>query len=220
MFEKVRALIFDMDGVLMDSEPVIKAAAIAGLKEFGVNAKIEDFEPFVGMGEDRFIGGVAEKHGVPYRPEMKKRVYEIYVDIVADELGIYEGIQEFLSEMKERGYVLALASSADKIKVEANLKVTGIPVSLFSTIICGEDVEKKKPFPDIYLYAARQIGVPPENCLVVEDAISGIKAAKAAGMQCIAVTSSFDRQTLEKEGADLVVDNTVEIASILKKSVD
>ncbi|HHU62720.1 MAG TPA: HAD-IA family hydrolase [Clostridiales bacterium] len=220
MFEKVRALIFDMDGVLMDSEPVIKAAAIAGLKEFGVNAKIEDFEPFVGMGEDRFIGGVAEKHGVPYRPEMKKRVYEIYVDIVADELGIYEGIQEFLSEMKERGYVLALASSADKIKVEANLKVTGIPVSLFSTIICGEDVEKKKPFPDIYLYAARQIGVPPENCLVVEDAISGIKAAKAAGMQCIAVSSSFDRETLEKEGADLVVDNTVEIASILKKSVD
>ena len=220
MFEKVRALIFDMDGVLMDSEPVIKAAAIAGLKEFGVNAKIEDFEPFVGMGEDRFIGGVAEKHGVPYRPEMKKRVYEIYVDIVADELGIYEGIQEFLSEMKERGYVLALASSADKIKVEANLKVTGIPVSLFSTIICGEDVEKKKPFPDIYLYAARQIGVPPENCLVVEDAISGIKAAQAAGMQCIAVSSSFDRETLEKEGADLVVDNTVEIASILKKSVD
>ena len=220
MFEKVRALIFDMDGVLMDSEPVIKAAAIAGLKEFGVNAKIEDFEPFVGMGEDRFIGGVAEKHGVPYRPEMKKRVYEIYVDIVADELGIYEGIQEFLSEMKERGYVLALASSADKIKVEANLKVTGIPVSLFSTIICGEDVEKKKPFPDIYLYAARQIGLPPENCLVVEDAISGIKAAQAAGMQCIAVSSSFDRETLEKEGADLVVDNTVEIASILKKSVD
>ncbi|MGI6113619.1 MAG: HAD family hydrolase [Mahellales bacterium] len=215
MFENVKALIFDMDGVLMDSEPVIKAAAIAGLKEFGVDAKIDDFEPFVGMGEDRFIGGVAEKYGVPYRLEMKKRVYEIYVDIVADNLGIYDGVQQFLLEMKERGYVLALASSADKVKVEANLRVTGIAASIFAAIVCGEDVEKKKPFPDIYLYAAQKIGVSPNNCLVVEDAISGIKAAKAAGMQCIAVTSSFGRDVLEKEGADAVVDNTVDIASIL-----
>lgn len=71
---KDTGIIFDMDGVLVDSEPVIRMAAIRGLKEYGVFAKPEDFDPFVGAGEDRFVGGVSEKYGVPYVPEMKALV--------------------------------------------------------------------------------------------------------------------------------------------------
>ena len=74
------AVIFDMDGVLVDSEPIIRAAAIRALAEFGIAARPEDFEPFVGAGEDRFVGGVAELHGAKFVPEMKRRTYDWYFE--------------------------------------------------------------------------------------------------------------------------------------------
>jgi cytidine deaminase len=77
-----------MDGVLVDSEPVILAAAIACLTEYGLRVKPEDFVPYIGAGEDRFIGGVAEKYGLIYRKEMKERVYQIYQEIAPKKLKI------------------------------------------------------------------------------------------------------------------------------------
>ena len=78
------AVLFDMDGVLVDSEPIINAAAIRALAEFGVTARPEDFEPFVGAGEDRYVGGVAELHGRKYIPEMKRRTYEWYLKLLPE----------------------------------------------------------------------------------------------------------------------------------------
>ena len=121
-------VIFDMDGVLVDSEPVITEAAILGLREYGVQAVPEDFIPFVGTGEDRFIGGVAEKYGVRYKPEMKKRVYTIYLEIVQDKIKIFEGVHELLRKLRDMGIRFAVGSSADRIKVDANLKAAGIPM--------------------------------------------------------------------------------------------
>jgi len=192
------AVIFDMDGVLVDTEPVILEAAILGLKEYGVTAVPDDFIPFVGAGEDRFIGGVAEKYGLVYKPEMKRRVYEIYIDIVKDRIKVFEGVHGLLELLSEKGVPMALASSADRIKVDANLKSAQIPMELFKAIICGENVERKKPAPDVFLKAARAMGVNPVNCVVVEDAVNGIAAAKAAGMKCIAVVSSFSRVSVKR----------------------
>ncbi len=211
-----KAVLFDMDGVLVDSEPVIEAAAIAGLKEYGVDAKPEDFMPFVGTGEDRYIGGVAEKYGVKYKLEMKARVYQIYLDIVQSKLKVYEGVVELLSKLKAEGWKLALASSADRIKIEANLKVAGIPVSVFSAVISGEDVVNKKPSPDIYLKAADKTGTAPADCFVVEDALNGIAAAKAAGMKCIAIASTFAEDLLEKEQPDFICKKVTDVYMILK----
>lgn len=185
-------VLFDMDGVLVDSEPVILAAAIAGLKEYGVFAKPEDFVPFIGAGEDRFVGGVAEKYGVEYKVEMKKRVYEIYLDMVDSNLQVYDGAVELLRKLKQLGCKLALASSADRIKIDANLRVAEIEKHIFNTIISGEEVKEKKPSPEIYLKAAQRIGIPPERCVVVEDAVNGIISAQTAGMKSIAITTSFD----------------------------
>jgi beta-phosphoglucomutase len=209
------AVIFDMDGVLVDSEPVIEAAAIKGLSEFGVEAKPEDFIPFIGAGEDKYIGGVAEKYGVPFRLEMKARVYSIYLDMVPGKLKIYNGARELLFKLKEAGWKVALASSADKIKIEANLRVAEIPTSVFDAIICGEDVVKKKPFPEIYLKAAEKIHISPEDCIVVEDALNGIQAAIAAGMRCIAVKTSFAEEKLKKEGPDYICRDIDEAGVIL-----
>jgi HAD superfamily hydrolase (TIGR01509 family) len=198
------SVIFDMDGVLVDSEPVITEAAILGLREYGVQAVPEDFIPFVGTGEDRFIGGVAEKYGLPYKPEMKRRVYAIYLEIVQDKIKVFEGVHELLRKLQEMGIKFALGSSADRIKVDANLKAAGIPTEWFSAIISGENVYHKKPAPDIFLQAAQAMSVQPADCIVIEDAVSGIRAAKAGGMKCIAITTSFSEEELAKEHPDCI----------------
>jgi beta-phosphoglucomutase len=198
----LQTVIFDMDGVLVDSEPVIEAAAMRGLAEFGVTARPEDFAPFIGAGEDRYIGGVAEKHGLAYRVEMKRRVYEIYLEIVADMIEIYPATLASLARLRSAGWRLGLASSADLVKVRANLRAAGIAESTFGVLVTGEDVERKKPFPDIFLQAARALGAEPSGCVVVEDALNGVRAAKAAGMRCVAVSTSFTEAALREAGAD------------------
>ena len=198
------AIIFDMDGVLVNTEPVINKAAILGLKEFGVNSIEDDFTPFIGRGEDKYIGGVAEKYGVPYKSEMKDRVYEIYFEILDLMNSPNPDVLDCLTTLRKKDFALVLASSADRIKIKANLKAAHIPQNIFRVILGAEDVIHKKPAPDIYLKAAEKINYPAKNCLVVEDAINGIQAAKNAGMKCIAYTSTFDKKVLENEGPDFI----------------
>jgi beta-phosphoglucomutase len=193
----IKGVLFDMDGVLVDSEKFICKAAIIMFEELGVKVKPEDFQPFVGMGENRYIGGVAEKHGVHIDIEkVKARTYEIYERIVHGNLSALPGANEFISECRKRGFRLALATSADRVKMEVNLREIGLPSATFNYIVTGLDVMNKKPFPDIYIKAAEGIDLDPQECLVVEDAVSGIKAGKAAGCRCLAVTSSFDAKVL------------------------
>ncbi len=198
------SIIFDMDGVLVDSEPVILEAAMLGLREYGVHAFPEDFIPFVGTGEDRFIGGVAEKYGVSYHVDMKRRVYEIYLEIVQDRIKIFEGVHGLLEKLQEMKVKMALASSADRVKVDANLKAAGISLHLFNAVVSGENVKNKKPAPDIFLKAAQEMNADPSCCIVIEDAVNGVTAAKTAGMKCIAVTSSFDAEQLKKVKPDWI----------------
>jgi len=200
-----KAIIFDMDGVLVDSEDVILQAALAGLKEYDVTASPEDFTPFIGAGEDRYIGGVAQKYGKPYKIEMKTRVYDIYLTLVNTHIKVYSGTNTILQFFSEKGFVMGIGSSADRVKVNANLKAAKIPVSFFRKIFCGEDVERKKPFPDIYIQTAAALGINPSQCCVIEDAVNGIKAAKSAGMAACGITTSFTEGELLAAGADAVV---------------
>jgi HAD superfamily hydrolase (TIGR01509 family) len=199
----IKGILFDMDGVLVDSEPYICKAAIMMFEELGVKVSPEDFHPFVGMGENRYIGGVAENHGVKVDiRRVKARTYEIYENIVKGQLSALPGAHSFIAGCRRRGFRLALATSADKVKMQVNLREIGLPPETFDSIVTGLDVVNKKPFPDIYVKAAHMIGLQPEECLVVEDAASGIKAGKAAGCKCLGVTSSFDAQVLA--GADWI----------------
>ncbi len=207
-------IIFDNDGVLVDSEPVINAAAIRGLKEYGVDARPEDFLPFVGAGEDKYIGGVAEKYGLTYRPEMKERVHEIYYELIEDKLKPHPGAVELLEKVSPFPGKTALASSSDHEKIRASLDAAGIPIDAFDLIVSGEEVPCKKPCPDIYTETAKRIGTDPAACVVIEDAVNGVEAAKAARMTCIAVTTSFSREKLEEAGADYIVSGLSEILSL------
>jgi beta-phosphoglucomutase len=193
----IKGVLFDMDGVLVDSEPFICEAAILMFSELGLKVLPGDFHPFVGMGENRYIGGVAENYGLTVDiDQVKARTYEIYGKIVRGKLSPLPGAHEFVSKCRNRGLKLALATSADKIKMDVNLKEIGLSHDSFHSIVTGLDVENKKPFPDIYIKAANNIGLKPQECLVVEDAVSGIRAGIAAGCRCLAVTSSFDAAAL------------------------
>jgi beta-phosphoglucomutase len=206
----IRGVLFDMDGVLSDSEEFICKAAIIMFKELGTKVTKEDFDPFVGTGENRYIGGVAEKYDLQINiDEVKARTYEIYLDIIKGNLSPLPGACEFINSCRERGFKLALATSTDKIKMEANLVEIGIPVTSFDATINGLEVEMKKPFPEIYIKAAERIGLKPEECLVVEDAVSGIKAAKSAGCKCLALTNSFERSLLHE--ADWICDSLSDV---------
>ena len=199
-----------MDGVLVDSESFICQAAILMFGESGITVLPEDFHPFVGMGENRYIGGVAEKYGISIDIEqVKTRTYEIYSEIVKGKLFPLPGAQEFIATCRSKGLKLSLATSADTVKMEVNLKEIGITYNSFNSIITGLDVKKKKPFPDIYLKAAGSLGLIPGACLVVEDAVSGIEAGKAAGCRCLAVTSSFDAAALK--AADWICDSLLNV---------
>lgn len=194
---KYKAVLFDMDGVLIESEWLIRAASIQSLEEYGIHAKHEDFLEFTGMGEDRFIGGVAEKYGLTYDPAMKQRAYDFYGQRVKEDAEVPRGVKEMLETLHSRGVKLAICSAADRRKVLFNLSALGVPEELFTAIVSGNEVARKKPFPDIYLRGAELVGEAPETCLVVEDAISGVQAAHAAGMDAAAVPTTFTKEQLQ-----------------------
>ena len=196
-------MIFDLDGVLAVSEPLLAEAAIALFAEKGHPMTAEDFRPFIGMGEDRYIGGPAEGRGIPMDlPRDKARLYEIYDAVIRGRLQSLPGAREFVQLCRDRGFAIAVASGADRTKVVANLREIGMPEATFDTVVDGTQVIHKKPAPDIFLEAARRLRLAPGDCLVVEDAVSGVAAARAAGMRCLALTTSFAEDELA--GADWV----------------
>jgi HAD superfamily hydrolase (TIGR01509 family) len=199
-------IIFDMDGVLCASEHYIAQAACQMFAELHrIQVKPHDFAPFVGMGEDRFLGGVAEKYRVRLSlPRDKDRTYEIYLQLIRGKLQPLPGTVAFIRAGRHQRLKLAVATSADRVKLDGNLKEIGIPGDSFDALVTGNEVIRKKPYPDIFQLAAQRIGVPATQCLVVEDAPSGVQAAKAAGCQCWALTTSFQPSMLQAAGADWV----------------
>jgi len=199
-----KGILFDMDGVLVDSEEYIFEAAKMMFAEHGIIVKPEDALPFVGTGENRYISGIGETNGFIVDIERDKaRTYAIYGEITKGKLNALPGVHAFIEQCKGKGLKIAVASSADRVKIAINLHEIGLSADTFEAIISGEDVERKKPFPDIYLLAAQKIGLSPHDCVVVEDAVSGVAAAKAAGCKCLALTTSFPSEKLQQ--ADWIV---------------
>ncbi|RZC22081.1 Protein SUPPRESSOR OF QUENCHING 1, chloroplastic [Glycine soja] len=144
------------------------------------------------IGEANFLGGVASVKGIKgFDTEAAKtRFFEIYLD-----------------KCKSKGLKVAVASSADRIKVDANLAAAGLPLSMFDAIVSADAFENLKPAPDIFLAASRILNVPPNECIVIEDALAGLQAAKAAQMRCIAVRTTLSDENLEPAGPTLIRDN-------------
>ena len=213
---KYKAILFDMDGVLIESEFLMRHSAIQALAEYGINAKHEDFVEFTGMGEDKFVGGVAEKYGHSYTFDMKERAYDYFGQQVKELAHVPAGVKEMLLALHEKGYTMAVCSAADLRKVRYNIQAIGVDESIFSALVTGSDVERKKPFPDIYLEGARRVGIDPKDCLVIEDAVSGIQAAHAAGMDAVGVPTTFSKEELmERVHPEYMLNEIKELTDLL-----
>ncbi len=214
----MNTVLFDMDGVLVNSEPVIMKAATRALSEVGITATREFFEPFLGAGEEFFIIGPCKDAGIPEKTQATMdAMYQYYNETVYQELEVHNHAPETIRALFEAGITTALVSSSERKKLLVSLDAAKIPAECFSLIISGSDVTKKKPHPEAYLKAAEKLGKDPKDCLVIEDALNGVKAAKAAGMTCAAVTTSFPEDALKEAGADIILNGLDDILKIMLK---
>lgn len=161
----IKAFIFDMDGVLCDSEAFIAEAACLMFKTvYGTEIQPPDFEPFIGTGEDRFLGGVAGQYGITLTlPRDKETTCRLYAGCVQGRLRPVPDVVDFIHRAAEAGLKLAVAISADRVKMNINLQAIRLDASIFDALITGGDIQRKKPAPDIFLKAAGCLGLAPQE---------------------------------------------------------
>ena len=206
-------LVFDMDGVLADTESLIARATIEVYREFfGLELAPEDFRPYIGTGAYRYTVGPAEERGIDIDAEkaMQRRHDNFVALLEAGECLPCPGALELVNAASTTpGWQLAVATSSPEQKARATWKAIELPLEKFSLLVTGDHVTHKKPHPEIYIRTFEQLGLEPSTCVVVEDAVTGVEAAKAAGAQCLAVTSSFSAEELAQ--ADRIVSSLAEV---------
>jgi HAD superfamily hydrolase (TIGR01509 family) len=206
-------LLFDMDGVIVDTEALIARASIDMFRDlYGAELTPEDFRPFIGTGAVRYVEGPAEALGLAIDIDRAVQVrHENFVKLL--DAGMCKpctGVLDLIHTAADNpDWKVAIATSSPSDKAAATLKAAKIPTDRFDIIINGTMVTHKKPHPEIYELTASRLALEPRLCVVIEDAITGTEAAKRAGMKCVCVTSSFSAEELAQ--ADLVVASLDEI---------
>jgi len=209
-------VIFDMDGVLIDSQPLHYAIDMAVLKTCGLTATIDMVTPYTGVSNPDRWPQYKEKLGLRESVERLIELQEMFMreTFNSDDLVAIEGIPELLQILKHMGIPRGVASSSSHELIEMVLERINIK-NYFDSIISGEDVKNGKPAPDIYLKAAKAFNLPPENCIAIEDSPMGILSAKNAGMTCIAYRNPSTHGQVFTH-ADYVIDKYSEVSSIVK----
>lgn len=184
------AVIFDLDGVLADSEGIGFETLRALLATYGVNYTVDDNEPFIGINDRDHFTALKARHALP--PSVDELIAEQTARLLAQiETRTFPmpGVPDVPRRLRAAGYPMAVASSSLPAIVEARLVALGVrPV--FGAVVSSFEVGRGKPAPDVFLEAARRLGVRPGSCLVVEDSVHGLRAAKAAGMGCAVVPTA------------------------------
>jgi len=187
---RFRAVIFDMDGVLADSEPLYLQGINEVLKEFGLAITEEDHNELLGAAVGPTWDFIFEKYSPPASyDECVARYDRTMVRLLSRPREPLPGVRDLLSELKRRGAPCALASSSWPNWVKALLESTGLD-GCFDIAVSSTAVENGKPAPDIFLYTAKMLRVEPSQCVVLEDSRAGVLAAKAAGMYTIQVRAA------------------------------
>ncbi len=207
---ELEAVIWDMDGVLADTAPYHLSAWQEIFRKRGLKFTEEDFRRSFGQRNDTIIRNTLGNQIAQGKIEAIARVKEeTFRRIIGQNIRPLPGAVELVYSLRRQGVRMAIASSTPIENIRLITGSLGI-ANCFQAIITGQDVTEGKPSPQVFLLAAQKLGVKPGNCIVIEDAVAGVTAAKRAGMYCIAVTTSHPRQSLEE--ADLIVDTLEGIA--------
>jgi len=207
---KLKAVIFDIDGTLMDNNEYHKMAWMQYLEGQGRKMTDKEFKENVSgrtnldAVEHIYDKKMSDEEASKYylaKEEIYRRLYKPYICPI-------HGLLEFLKDLQDHGIVMAIATSG--IQVNIDFMFEHIPIKqYFKTVIQSKDITKGKPDPEIFMKAAEAVGFPPENCVVFEDSLAGVKAAKKAGIKVVALTTSEKKEDLKK--ANLVIKNYNEI---------
>jgi HAD superfamily hydrolase (TIGR01509 family) len=205
------AIIFDLDGVIIESEEVHYQAHKNVLQAHGIDLSLQEYKQHgMAKGSKHFYTQMKEKYGInadiPTLQELKK---QHYLHLITQFLHAKEHVEDFINRMHKK-HKLGIGSASNTDVIETVLHSLGIH-HFFEVIVGGDQVKKNKPAPDVYLLVAKKMEVLPEQCLVIEDSQTGVIAARHAGMKCVAVPTEF---TIEQDFsmATKVVDHLKQIS--------
>lgn len=182
----IKNILFDMDGVLINTEPLHYRIWKQVMKENGVLIDYDHYKGCIGSTRAYLFDLIKEGYGVDFHgnPDVTRRFTEIKDEIIKNE-GIphIEGVQETVRHLYNKGYHMAVASSSSQYYIETQMRKLNL-IECFEVLFSAENVKNPKPAPDVFLAAAQRLNARTEECLVIEDSYNGTRAAKAAGMLC------------------------------------
>ncbi|MGV8981328.1 HAD family hydrolase [Clostridium sp.] len=209
----LKAVIFDMDGVIIDSEPTHMKLENETYKKLGIEVTEEEHHSFVGATSNYMWEALKNKHKLNQTLEelieYDRNKYFKHLNSDECEIMLIDGVKELIQELHKNGVKLAIASSSPLDVIDAIAKKFNIQ-EYFEVFVTGDYVKRSKPEPDIFIFAAEKLGVSVENCVVIEDSHNGVLAAKKAGMKCVGINSDLEG-TQDISMADLVINNFKEV---------
>ena len=209
----IKAVIFDHDGVIADTEPISFIADNSVLARYGFSISSEENEALIGISSREGWVTFKEMFKIPEAVDwlVSEKTREAINIVKSSGIKPSEGLLKLISMLQSKGFKLAIASGANRAFIDAVLEKLGIS-SFFQAIISWENVAKGKPDPEAYIKTSQKLGISPSDCVAIEDSSSGIMAAKAAGMRCVALrmpsTASHDVSM-----ADLVINSLSELST-------
>jgi HAD superfamily hydrolase (TIGR01509 family) len=212
------ALIFDCDGVLVDSETLSCGAWLPVLARRGIEATLADMAQFIGKADQAVLDYYCRIGGKRLTVEAIAELQDEYFSAARGNLSSFPTAIDVLREFRQRSFKLAVASSGGLDKIRFNLTEIGLD-GFFDRVVSATEVLHGKPAPDLFCLAAERLEVSAADCAVVEDSVYGIEAARAAGMTAIGFTSSHDRATLRNAGAQHVVDDYVGLRRLVTEEL-
>ncbi len=209
-------VIFDCDGVLVDSERLTVRVEARMLTEMGWPITIDEVvQRFVGGSSDAMLAEIEQHLGAERTAEFDRQSSEEIIAAFHAELQPIEGVRDLVEALHDRGVPTCIASSGSHRKMDLTLGLTGLRALFEGRIYSGSEVERAKPWPDLFLHAARLMGVASKRCVVVEDSINGCRAAVAADMTCYGYAGGLSaRGDLEATGAT-VFDTMSQLRTLL-----